>query len=160
MGAHVAKTKKSRTGAYLAISAGALALVVGGAFAANSITLNGGGSVEFGQGLVSTSTCDSDLTAALAQTYDNGTSTFVVSTVEISGIKDYSCAGKTIHVSLVGSEGTVCSVDGTHTEGDYQDSFAITDSGTIGSDDDVTETVYVSSGCDASTVLKVAITTS
>lgn len=142
------------------IAAGALVASIGGAFAANSITINSGGTIEFGQGLVSTSTCDSGLTTALNQTYNTTDSKFEVSTIVVSGIKDYSCDGKTLHVSLIGSSGTICSVDGTHTSGANQDSFTITDGTTTGSNDDVTKTVTVSSGCDATTVVKVAITTS
>jgi hypothetical protein len=161
MGAHVAKKNKTKRGfAYLSIAAGALAMTVGGVYAANSITVNSGSNIEFGQGLASTSTCDSGLTAAVNQTYDVATSKFVVSTVVISGIKDFACAGKTIHVSLVGSSATICSVDGTHTSGSNQDAWVIADAGTTGTDDDISKTVTVSSGCDASTVAKVAITTS
>ena len=161
MGAHVAKKNKTKRGlAYLAIAGGALAMSVGGVFAANSITVNSGSAIEFGQGLASTSTCDAALTAAINQAYDASASKFFVSTIAISGIKDFACAGKNIHVSLVGSSGTICSVDGTHTSGANQDSFAITDGGTTGTDDDITKTVTVAASCDASTVVKVAITTS
>lgn len=160
MGSHAAKDKKkSRAGAYLAVTAGTFALAIGGVFAANSITLNGGGTIEFGQGLVSTSTCDAGLTASINQTYNATSEIFEVSTVEISGIKDFACDGKNINVSLVDASGTVCSVDGTHTSGPNQDSFLINED-SDSADDDITKTVTVASGCDASTVLKVAITTS
>lgn len=161
MGSHAAqKTKTQRGLAYLTIAGGALALSIGGVFAANSITVNSGSAIEFGQGLASTSTCDAGLTAAITQAYDTTDSKFYVSTVVISGIKDFSCAGKNIHVSLIGSSGAICSVDGTHTSGANQDSFLIADGATTGTDQDISKTVTVAASCDASTVSKVAITTS
>ena len=161
MGAHVAKKNKTKRGfAYLAIAGGALAMTIGGVFAANSITVNSGSTIEFGQGLAATSTCDSGLTAAINQSYNTTDSKFYVSTVVISGIKDFDCAGKNIHVSLIGSSGTICSVDGTHTSGANQDSFLISDGTTTGTNDDLTKTVTVAASCDAGTVSKVAITTS
>jgi hypothetical protein len=158
-----AKNKKrtNKAVAYLAITAGALAMSVGGVLAANSITINSGNSIEFGQGVSATASCDSGLTAALNQSYDTATSKFLASTVVVSGIKDYDCAGKNIHVSLIGASGTVCSIDGTHsTAGTGQDQFLIADGGTSGSNDDISKTVTIGSGCDASTIVKVAITTS
>ena len=161
MGTHVAKKNKTKRGfAYLAIAGGALAMTIGGVFAANSITVNSGSTIEFGQGLAATSTCDSGLTAAINQEYDTTDSKFYVTTVVISGIKDFDCAGKNIHVSLIGSSGTICSVDGTHTSGANQDSFLIADGTTTGTNDDLTETVTVAASCEAETVSKVAITTS
>lgn len=161
MGAHVAKKNKTKRGfAYLAIAGGALAMSIGGVFAANSITVNSGSAIEFGQGLASTSSCDAALTAAINQAYDASASKFYVSTIVISGIKDFSCAGKNIHVSLIGTSGTICSVDGTHASGTNQDSFAIVDGASTGTDDDITKTVTVAASCDAGTVSKVAITTS
>jgi hypothetical protein len=161
MGAHVAKKNKTKRGiAYLAIAGGALAMSIGGVFAANSITVNSGSAIEFGQGLASTSTCDADLNAAINQAYDTTDAAFYVSTIEISGIKDFSCDGKTIHVSLIGASGAICGVDGTDTSGTNQDAFLIADAGTTGTDDDVTKTVTVAASCDAGDVQKVAITTS
>jgi hypothetical protein len=161
MGAHAAANKKTKRGfAYLLIAGGALAMSVGGVFAANSITVNGGSNIEFGQGLASTSSCDSGLTAAINQAYDTSAGKFYVSTVVISGIKDFACDGKNVHVSLIGSSGTICSVDGTHASGANQDQFLIADGGTTGTDQDVTKTVTVAAACDAGTVTKVAITTS
>jgi hypothetical protein len=154
------KKKRNKPLIFALIGAGALAASVGGVFAANSITINSGGSIEFGQGLASTSTCDSGLTTAINQSYNASTAQFDATTVVVSGIKDFSCAGKTLHVSLVNGSGTVCSVDGTHTTGANQDSFTIADAGTIGTNDDTSKTVTITSGCDASTITKVAITTS
>lgn len=161
MGAHAAKQNKTKRGlAYLAIAGGALALSIGGVFAANSITVNGGNAIEFGQGLAVTSSCDSGLTAAVNQTYNSTDSKFYVSTIVISGIKDFSCDGKVLHVSLIGASGVICGVDGTDTAGANQDSFVIADAGDNNADDDITKTVTVAASCDAGTVTKVALTTS
>jgi hypothetical protein len=161
MGTHAAPKSKTKRGfAYLAIAGGALAMTIGGVFATGTITVNDGNTIEFGQGLASTSTCDTGLTAALTQAYSTSDSAFYVSTIVISGIQDFACAGKTIHVSLIGSSGAICSVDGTHTSGSNQDAFLIADGGSTGSNDDIEKTVDVAASCDASTVEKVAITTS
>jgi len=153
--------KKRKKGLIIGlIAAGAFAVSIGGVFAANSITINGGSNIEFGQGLASTSSCDAALTTTVNQEYNTSTSKFEATTVVVSGIKDFACKDKTLHVSLIGASGTVCSVDGTHTSGANQDSFTISDGGTTGTDDDVTKTVTIASGCDATTITKVAITTS
>jgi len=154
------KKKRNKPLLIALIGTGALVATVGGVFAANSITINGGSKIEFGQGIQSTNTCDAALTTAINQTYSTTNSQFEPSTVVVSGIKDFACAGKVLHVSLIGSAGTVCSVDGTHSTGANKDEFTIVDGGTVGTDDDITETVTVASGCDASTISKVAITTS
>jgi len=155
------QTKKKRNKPLIIalIGAGALAAGIGGVFATNSITINGGGTIEFGQGVTSTSTCDAAITTSIDQTYDAATDKFNATTITISGIKDFSCDGKTIHVSLVDTSNNVgyCSVDGTSANGA---AFLIADGGTTGTDDDITETVTISGTCDASLVAKVAITTS
>ena len=154
MGTHAAKANKTKRGvAYLAIAGGALALSVGGVFAANSITVNDGGSIEFGQGLASTSSCDAALTATVDQAYDVSADAFYASTVKVTGVDDSGCTGKTVHVSLYGTSAVVCNVDGTTTSGTNQDAFVIASG-------DTSLTVTLPAACDASTVKKVVITTS
>ena len=154
------KKKKNKALLFALVGAGLLATTVGGVFAANSITINSGGTIEFGQGLAATGTCDAALTTSITQEYDASANKFYAKTVVVSGIKDFACNGKNVNVSLVGASGTVCSVDGTHTSGANQDSFAIVDAGTTGTDDDLTKTVTIAAACDATTITKVAITTS
>lgn len=152
------QTKKKRNKPLIIalIGAGALAAGVGGVFATNSITINNGGTIEFGQGLSSTNTCDTDITTSIDQAYNGTTNQFDASQVVVGGIKDYTCNGKTFHVSLLDSSGNVvCSMDGT---GSAQ--FSVVDGGTSGVNDDIQQTVTVTSNCDASTIAKVAITTS
>ena len=154
MGEHAATKNKTKRGfAYLAIAGGALALSIGGVFAANSITVNSGSTIEFGQGLASTSTCDAALTASISQTYNVGAAKFYASTVTISGVDDSGCVGKNVHVSLIGASAAVCSIDGTHTTGTNKDVFTIATG-------DTSLTVTIPAACDASTISKVAITTS
>jgi hypothetical protein len=101
-----AKKKNKKNGAILLISGIALTSSIGGVFAANSITIN---SVEFGQGVASTNTCDTALTTSVTQSYDTGT-VFRVGTVTISGVDDSNCSGKDLDVSLIKkSDGTVAS---------------------------------------------------
>lgn len=154
MGAHAAANKKTKRGfAYLLIAGGALAMSVGGVFAANSITVNSGAAIEFGQGLASTASCESALTATINQSYDVAADAFYASTVTIGDVDDSGCSGKTVHVSLYGDSAVVCDVDGTHTSGTNKDAFVI-------AANDTSLTVTIPASCDASTVKKVVITTS
>jgi hypothetical protein len=150
--------KKSKKGLVIGlIAAGALAVSIGGVFAANSITINDGDAIEFGQGLAETATCDTTLTTTVNQEYDIAADKFYATTVVVGGVDDTACTGKTLHVSLVGTSAVVCSVAGTTTSGTNKDAFAITDD-SDSSEEDLTVTIPAS--CDASTIKKVAITTS
>ena len=82
---------------------------------AASVTLNGGSSLEFGQGSNLTIACDTTITTALAETWVNGSAYFKVSTITLSGINnavagagaatDSGCGNKLIKVSLLDSNG-------------------------------------------------------
>ena len=91
--------KKKKNGAILLIAGIALTSSIGGVFAANSITI---ANVEFGQGVASTTSCDTGLTTGITQTYNTGT-TFRVNTVTVSGVNDTACNGKDLEVSLIKS---------------------------------------------------------
>ena len=147
------KKKQNRIALFALIGAGALAASVGGVFAANSITINSGGSIEFGQGLASTSSCEAALTTSLTQSYDITAGIFEATEIEISDINvaavaSGGCLTRTIHVSLIGTGDVVCGVDGT-------EDFAF-----IVTANDATKEITLPDGCDASTVKKIAITTS
>lgn len=146
------KNKKNRVAIFALIGAGALAASVGGVFAANSITINSGAAIEFGQGLAETSSCESALDASLAQSYDFTDSRFEATEITISNIDVTSdgCLNETIHVSLLGDSEVVCGVDGTN-----DNEFTVT-----ANDSSKTITIPSSANCDASTVKKIAITTS
>ena len=97
------KKKNKKNGAILLIAGIALTSSIGGVFAANSITINGGSDIEFGQGVAETSTCDTDgLDTTLTQSYTN--STFRVDTVVIDGIST-ACSQTTLRVGLIDSAG-------------------------------------------------------
>ena len=142
------KKRQNRIAIFALIGVGTLAATVGGVFAANSIEINSGGTIEFGQGLASTSSCETALTTTLSQAYDIGGAMFEATEITISGIDDTACLNKTIHVSLIGDEDVLCSVDGTGSN-----AFTIASG-------DTTKTITIADGCDASTVKKIAITTS
>lgn len=91
--------KKKKNGAILLIAGIALTSSIGGVFAANSITI---ANVEFGQGVASTTSCDTGLTTAITQTYNTGT-TFRVNTVTVSNVDATECNGKDLEVSLIKS---------------------------------------------------------
>ena len=143
------KKKRNKPLIFALIGAGALVASIGGVFATNSITINSGGTIEFGQGLSSTSTCDAALTTSINQAYNASTGIFDATEVVVSGIKDNACNGKTLHVSLVDGSGVVCGADGTNGSAPNQDSFTIADDGD-----------GIEANCDASSITKVAITTS
>jgi hypothetical protein len=94
--------KKKKNGAILLIAGIALTSSIGGVFAANSITINSGDNIEFGQGVAETASCDTDgIDAAISQELPAGTSTeFVVREVELSNI-DAGCSGLDLVVSLL-----------------------------------------------------------
>ncbi len=95
--------KKKKNGAILLIAGIALTSSIGGVFAANSITINSGSAIEFGQGVAATSTCDTDgITTSLSQEFVTGT-TFRVDDVTIASIDSTGCAAKGLRVALLDS---------------------------------------------------------
>ena len=96
------KKKNKKNGAILLISGIALATSIGGVFAANSITINSGDAIEFGQGVASTASCDAGLDATLTQAYTNNT--FRVANVVVDGIST-ACSQTTIRVGLIDNAG-------------------------------------------------------
>jgi hypothetical protein len=97
--------KNKKNGAILLIAGIALTSSIGGVFAANSLTINSGEEIEFGQGVASTSTCDENLTTSLTQIYTSDV--FRVDDVIVGGIDDSECSTTTLVVSLVTSQGVV-----------------------------------------------------
>jgi hypothetical protein len=145
----------------LFLGAGVLvgALTLGSTFAAN-INLNGGGNVEFGQGVATTTACDEDgITVTPFSTFINepGAGAHKLTTIRISGIDSTSCDGKTFRIKAYGDgpdplelfkweDGqTICNADTceiVYTERDRYDFVDITRTGgdyiwtSEGSDDD------------------------
>lgn len=102
-GAKAPSTKKSLR---LVLGAGVLvgAVALGSTFAAN-INLNGGGNVEFGQGVATTTACDEDgITVTPFSTFINapGAGSHKLTTIRISGIDSTSCDGKTFRIKAYG----------------------------------------------------------
>ena len=95
--------KKKKNGAILLIAGIALTSSIGGVFAANSITINSGDAIEFGQGVATTTSCDANLTTTLTQVYTSDV--FRVDDVVVGGIDSTNCATTTLVVSLVTSQG-------------------------------------------------------
>lgn len=97
--------KKNKKGAALLIIAGiGLTASVGGVFAANSITINSGSAIQFGQGLAETNSCVSALTTSLTQEFVNGSNSFIAKNVVLGGTFT-SCENKTLKVDLRTSAG-------------------------------------------------------
>jgi hypothetical protein len=166
---NVKETKNKRGKALLIVSGIALVASVGAVFAANTITINSG-TIEFGSGTATTTSCDTAITTVLNQTYSIVWGRFELSSIVLSGIAD-TCNGKTIKVVVVGPMGGNCGVDGattiatptlssnaaTLTSGD--DGFTIGASA-IASGQTATITIPVAAGCDSSAVTKISLATS
>ena len=98
------KKKKSNT-RNLKIALGLAAVILVptiGSTLAGSITVSGG-SLEFGQGVVTTAACDSEITVTPSSVLTNGM--FFLDTVVISGIDASTCDGKYFTIKAL-SNGT------------------------------------------------------
>lgn len=89
---------------------GLVAAVLGvGSTLASTITLNGGGTTEFGQGYSQTVSCAGGthvVSVTPISTFDNGSNTFYVGQVKVSGIPSVECAGVDFSVSLYDAAGS------------------------------------------------------
>jgi hypothetical protein len=92
--------KKKKNGAILLIAGIALTSSIGGVFAANSITINSGAAIQFGQGVASTTSCDTALTTTLTQSFSESANRFKAATVKVDGIDTAACSATTLRVSL------------------------------------------------------------
>ena len=100
-----------RSGLMPMVTFGIAVLVLGGMSTtlAGTISLNTGGSVEFGQGVVTTAACDTSISVAPSSTYDTSTSTFSVNKVTLSEIGAYGgtsgagCKGKYFKITAYDS---------------------------------------------------------
>jgi hypothetical protein len=76
-----------------------------------SVNVNGGGKVEFGQGITGATACDDSVTITPSAQYDTGTALFylqsiVISDVDFNNAPANSCLGKVMKVSVINSSGT------------------------------------------------------
>lgn len=99
--------KKSRTPLRVLLGIGALAAVVGvGSTLAANISLNGGGNVEFGQGVATTASCDGEITVTPISEFNSADDAFYLNSIQLSGIDTgtqgegdtVGCAGKTLTI--------------------------------------------------------------
>ena len=90
---------KSRKPLRVLLGIGALAAVTGiGSTLAANITLNGGDGVEFGQGVVTTAACDDGILVTPISTFVNSSSSFVLDSINFSGIDLTDCDNKTFTI--------------------------------------------------------------
>jgi hypothetical protein len=85
---------------------------------AGTITLNSSGTVEFGQGVVTTAACDTSVTITPESEFKTSNSTFFVKSIKLSNIGYISggtngtgCFGKTFTLKAYNSAGTALAMD-------------------------------------------------
>ena len=119
------RTSTKKRGGIMPLLAVVLSVAVVGGMSttlAGTITLNSSGSVEFGQGVVTTAACDTSISITPASAFETSTSTFSVATVTLGNIgtkvnsgSDTStvgagCLGKTMTIRAYDSAGTALDV--------------------------------------------------
>ena len=107
------KKKKSNT-RNLKIALGLAAVILVptiGSTLAGSITV-GTGTVEFGQGFVTTAACDTEITVTPTSVLDGGT--FNLATIIIDGVDDEDCGGKFFTIKVL--SGSTPQIIGTDSE--------------------------------------------
>jgi hypothetical protein len=105
---------RDRKSLKLVLGVGALVGVIAlGSTLAASINLNGGGPVEFGQGVAQTTACDSQIIVTPYSSFDNsyGVQEFVLSSIEISDIAN-ACAPKRFQINIYGNSDNPLNSDG------------------------------------------------
>jgi len=110
--------RKKKLGLALIASACIAGVISIGSVVAGGISLNGGGgSAEFGQGYVTTTTCDPDgieVTPVYAYTNREGDGSFTFSTIQVEGVSA-NCAGKDLIIKVYNGDGEAIDIttDGT-----------------------------------------------
>lgn len=101
------KRKKNKALKILLGIAALISLPVIGTTLAASISINTGNAIQFGQGVVQATACDSGVTVTPTSTFTNasGAGTFKVGTVVITGIAD-ACSTKTFKLTAYGDTGS------------------------------------------------------
>ena len=74
-------------------------LLIGGVFAATTITVNGNNQVQLGAGFATATTCDSDVTITANQSLNSSTGHYQVSTISVTGVDGASCGTKTLNLA-------------------------------------------------------------
>jgi hypothetical protein len=98
----VPKKKKNKSLKVMLGIAALVAVPVVGTTLAASITVNSGTAVQFGQGVVQATACDSEVTVTAGSAFTNASTagSFGLTTVTISGIDSTACADKTFTVKV------------------------------------------------------------
>jgi len=148
-----------------------------GATLAASITINGGSGIEFGQGQVGASACDSTITVTPSTSWSTSRSLFEVDTITLTGV-DLSaggddCRGKTFRVTLLDSSGTdlgfllfaIAATDQATAADDFVEDAASTQTHTIAgitfsASSTLAATITAATKVDASQVARITLQTS
>jgi hypothetical protein len=105
--------RKKKLGLALVASACIAGVISIGSVVAGGISLNGGGGrAEFGQGYVTTTTCDPDgieVTPVYAYTNRSGDGSFTFSTIQVEGVSA-NCAGKDLIIKVYNSNGEAINI--------------------------------------------------
>ena len=94
-------------------------IIIGGSLAttlAANVTISGGSAIEFGQGQVPAIACDTTITSAITEEWNNDSSNFHVKQITLTDLNlaspsasantsDTGCGTKVIHVSLLNADG-------------------------------------------------------
>ena len=81
----------------------AATLGLGGAVLASNITVNSGGTVEFGQGVATTTPCDSAITVTPTSQYNGTANKFYLQEVNVTNIDSTTCNTRVFTVSVYAS---------------------------------------------------------
>ena len=105
--------RKKKLGLALVASACIAGVISIGSVVAGGISLNGGGGrAEFGQGYVTTTTCDPDgieVTPVYGYTNRSGDGSFTFSTIQVEGVSA-NCAGKDLIIKVYNSNGEAINI--------------------------------------------------
>ena len=110
--------RKKKLGFALVASACIAGVIAIGSTFAGGISLNDGGSAEFGQGYVTTTTCDPDgieVTPIYGYENSEGEGKFVFSSIQVEGVSA-GCAGKDLIIKVYNNSGQaidIATVDGS-----------------------------------------------
>jgi hypothetical protein len=136
---------------YTLIASACLAgvIAIGSTFTSN-IALNGGGEVEFGQGKITTTTCDPDgiLVTPITSFYNKeGPSSFTFNAIQVENVSA-NCAGKDLIIRVHNSNGQVIDIttDGTTSYNEARVFFQPFSDGLVISDDDEQPNIVSLSG--------------
>jgi hypothetical protein len=142
--------RKKKLG-YALVASGCIAglIAFGSAFAGN-ISLNGGGEVEFGQGYLTTTTCDSDgirVTPINSFFNKEGPSSFTFNAIQVEDVSA-NCAGKDLIIRVHNRDGQVIDIttDGTTSYNEVRVFFQPFSNELVISDDDEQENIVSLSG--------------